>query len=224
MFTVIVDRVASREEVVHGVMLCVQDFVRDPVFTQRSVFSETGVAMLSEAAAISDSITSSTFYAPSSEVESKLSGPIIADLETCFERALDRCRVVKDTSELCGRLLMNLLHKAVSGFQQSWKRGKLIICTLFLRPLRLLDIVVNFPRQEKEKRKCLGAELNCQVSLLFQVLLSVPESVLRLMFPLLLPPWHLSRPEEKHGKVGEIEHLRQFFKEECRNCYCLFGL
>ena len=70
-FTVNLHRVAMREEVVRGVLLCVQDFVRDPVFTQLSFFSETGVAMLFEAAAISDSILSSPFYAPWSEVESK---------------------------------------------------------------------------------------------------------------------------------------------------------
>ena len=55
--------------------------------------------MLSEAAAISDSITSSSLHAPWSEVESESSGRIIADLMTCSEKALDRCRVVKDTSE-----------------------------------------------------------------------------------------------------------------------------
>ena len=82
-----------------GVLLCVQDFVKDPVFTQRSFFSKTGVTMLSEAAAISDSITSSSLYAPWSEVESESSARIIADLNTCFRKALDRRRVVKDTSE-----------------------------------------------------------------------------------------------------------------------------
>ena len=79
---------AIREEVVRGVLLCVQDFVRDPVFTQRSFFSESDVEMLSEAAAVSDSITSSSLYAPWSEVENESSGQIVADLKTCFERHL----------------------------------------------------------------------------------------------------------------------------------------
>ena len=98
-FTVNLDQVAITEEVVRGVLLCVQDFVRDPVFTQRSFFSETGVAMLSEAAVISDSVTSSSLYAPWSEMESGSSDQIIADLKTCFEKALDCRRVIKDTSE-----------------------------------------------------------------------------------------------------------------------------
>ena len=45
-FSVTSDRVAIREDIVRGVLLCVQVFVRDPVFTQRSFFSETGVEML----------------------------------------------------------------------------------------------------------------------------------------------------------------------------------
>ena len=98
-FTVHLDRVAIREEAVRGVLMCVQDFVRDPVFIQRSFFSETAVAMLSEAAAISESITSSSLYASWSEVESKSSARMFADLKTCFEKALDHRRVVKDTSE-----------------------------------------------------------------------------------------------------------------------------
>ena len=98
-FSVNLDRVAIREDIVRGVLLCVQDFVRDPVFTQRSFFSETGVEMLSEAAAIADSITSSSVYVPWSPVESESSAQFIVDLKTCFEKAVERRRVVKDTSE-----------------------------------------------------------------------------------------------------------------------------
>ena len=103
-FTVSLDRVAIPENIVRGVLLCVQDFVRDPVFTQRSFFSETGVEMLSEAAAIADSITSSSVYVPWSTVESESSARICADLKASFEKAIERRRVVKDTSEQWYRL------------------------------------------------------------------------------------------------------------------------
>ena len=103
-FTVELDRVAIRKDVVRSVLLCVQEFLRDPVFTQRSFFSETGVAMLSEAAAISDSVTNSSVYVPWSTVESELSARIIADLKSCFEEVVERRRVVKDTIEQWYRL------------------------------------------------------------------------------------------------------------------------
>ena len=102
--TVCLDRVAIPENIVRGVLLCVQNFVRDPVFTQRGFFSETGVEMLSEAAAISDSITSSSVYVPWCTVKSESSGQIISDLKTCFEKVLERRRVVKDTSDQWYRL------------------------------------------------------------------------------------------------------------------------
>ena len=95
---------AIREDVERGVLLCVQDFVRDPVFTQRSFFSESGVEMLSEAAAISDSITSSSLCAPWSAVETESPARNTSDLKTCFEKAVERRRVVKDTSEQRYRL------------------------------------------------------------------------------------------------------------------------
>ena len=103
-FTVCLDWVAIPENTVRGVLLCVQDFVRDPVFTQRSFFSETGVEMLSEAAAISNSITRSSVYVPWSALESESSARIISDLKTCFEKVLERRRMVKDTSEHWYRL------------------------------------------------------------------------------------------------------------------------
>ena len=103
-FTVKLDRVAIREDIVRSVLLCVQEFVRDPVFAQRSFFSETGVAMLSEAAAVFDRVTNSSVYVPWSTVESESSARIIADLKSCFEKAVERRRVVKDTSEQWYRL------------------------------------------------------------------------------------------------------------------------
>ena len=60
--------------------------------------------MLSEAAAISDSITSSSVYVPWSTVASESSARIISDLKTCFEKVLERRRVMKDTSEQWYRL------------------------------------------------------------------------------------------------------------------------
>ena len=60
--------------------------------------------MLSEAAAISDSITSSSVYVTWSTVENESSARNISDLKTCFEKVLERRRVVKDTSEQWYRL------------------------------------------------------------------------------------------------------------------------
>ena len=60
--------------------------------------------MLTEAAAISDSITSSSVYVPWSTVETESATRIFVDLKACFEKAVERRRVEKDTSEQWYRL------------------------------------------------------------------------------------------------------------------------
>ena len=98
-FKICLDRVAIRGEEVRGVLLCVQDFVRSPHFTQRIFFSESGLTMLSESVDIADSITSSPVYAPWSFVESASASQVITDLCACWDRVLLRRRSAKDTSE-----------------------------------------------------------------------------------------------------------------------------
>ena len=82
-----------------GVLLCVQDFVRSPQFTQRNFFSETGLTMLSDSAAIADSITSSPVYTPRSVVESASAHQVVFDLCACWDRVVLRRYTARDTSE-----------------------------------------------------------------------------------------------------------------------------
>ena len=98
-FTINLDRVTIKNEEVRGFLLCVQDFVRSPHFTERNFFSETGLALLSESVAIADSITSSPVYAPWSVVESASASQVITDLCACWDRVVLRRRTAKDTSE-----------------------------------------------------------------------------------------------------------------------------
>ena len=185
--------------------------------------------MLSEAAAISDSITSSSLYDPWLEVKSGSSAQIIEDLKTCFEKAVDHRRVVKDTSEQWYALGAVRPSSGESPHQYGVRistvveEGKLIMCALLLPPVGLLDIVFIFLLHGREKRKRFAVQLSFRASSRFQVLLPVPENALLSMVPVLLLLWHLNVPKEKHGKVGEIEKLHQSFKEECHECYCLFG-
>ena len=98
-FSTSLDRVAINKEEVRGVLLCVQDFIRSPHFTQRSFFSETGLNIMSESVAIADSITSSPVYAPWSVVASASASQVISDLCACWDRVVLRRRSARDTSE-----------------------------------------------------------------------------------------------------------------------------
>ena len=98
-FIINLDRVAIKEEQVRGVLLCVQDFVRGPQFTQRNFFSESGLTMLSESVAIAGSITSSSVYAPWSLVGTAFAGQVMSDLCACWDRVVLCRRTANDTSE-----------------------------------------------------------------------------------------------------------------------------
>ena len=81
---------------VHSAILCRQDFVRSPHFSQRNFFLDSSIAMLAESAAISDRITHSAVFEPQSHVETTSRSQVVADVCGCVNEALDRRRVVKD--------------------------------------------------------------------------------------------------------------------------------
>ena len=87
------------EDEVHSAILCLQDFVRSPHFTQRNFFSDSGIAILAESAAISDRITHSAVFELWSHVETTSRSQVVADVCGCVNEALDGRRVVKDSQE-----------------------------------------------------------------------------------------------------------------------------
>ena len=98
-FIINLDRVMICEDEVHSAILCVQDFIRCPHFTQRYFFSDSGIAMLAEFASISNRITHSAIFEPWSHVETTSRSQVVAGVCGCVKEALDRRRVVKDSQE-----------------------------------------------------------------------------------------------------------------------------
>ena len=98
-FIINLDRVMICKDEVQSAIFCVQDFVRSPHFTQRSFFSDSGIAMLTESGAISDRITHSAAFKEWSPVETKSRYQVVADVCGCVSEALDRRRMLKDSQE-----------------------------------------------------------------------------------------------------------------------------
>ena len=98
-FIINMDRVVICKDEEQSAIVCVQDFVRSPHFTQRSFFSDSGIAMLTESAAISDRITHSAVFEPWSHVETTSCSQMVADVCGCVSEALDRRRMLKDSQE-----------------------------------------------------------------------------------------------------------------------------
>ena len=98
-FVISLDRVMICEDGVKSAILCVQDFVRSSHFTQRSFFSDSGIAMLTESAAVSDRITHSVVFEPWSHVETTSPSQVVAEVCGCVSEALDRRRMLNDSQE-----------------------------------------------------------------------------------------------------------------------------
>ena len=96
MFAISLDRVAIPDGQMRDDLLCVQDFVKNSYFTQRSFFSESCLTMLFEPVAIVGSVTSSPVYAPWSYVETVCAGQVVTDLRAGWDQV-----------SLCGRTAMN---------------------------------------------------------------------------------------------------------------------
>ena len=79
-------------------MSCVQDFVRHPLLTQRSLLSETGISMLNTGVTDADAVQNSARFDPWGAIGVE-AGPVIADLKSCCEKILSRRKAMKDTRE-----------------------------------------------------------------------------------------------------------------------------
>ena len=161
-------------------------------------------------------------------MESELSGRVIADLKTWFEKALDRRRVVKDTSEQWYALGAVRPSSGESSPQYGVRistvveEGQLEYVPVAAPTRKIAGHSRHFSAPGKGKGKVSRSPVKLPRQ--FEVASPSTSSRKRVVTPLLLLPWHLSLLEEKDKKVGEIEELRLFSKEECRQCYCLFGL
>ena len=98
-FVINLDRVMICGDEVRDALLCVQDFVRSPHFSQQNFFSDSGVAMLAESAAICDNITNSAVFEPWSHVETASCSQVVAEVCVCVKKAVDRRRAVKDSQD-----------------------------------------------------------------------------------------------------------------------------
>ena len=98
VFTVLLDGVTIDQEKLKGAVACVQDFVRHPLFTQRSFFCETGISMLNTAVTAADAVRNSNRFDPWGAINVE-AGPVIADLKSCRENILSQRKAVKDTRE-----------------------------------------------------------------------------------------------------------------------------
>ena len=98
VFTVSLIGVAINHDIVKGAVACVQVFLRHPLFTQRSFFSETGISMLKTAVTAADVVWNSFKFDPSGAIGVE-AVPVIADLKSYREKIVSPRKVVEHARE-----------------------------------------------------------------------------------------------------------------------------
>ena len=89
VFTVSLDGVAIDHENAKGAIGCLEDFVRHPLFTQRTFSPETGIGTLNNAVAAADAVRHSSKFDPWRTISVE-AGPVIGDPESRWEKILLR--------------------------------------------------------------------------------------------------------------------------------------
>ena len=98
VFTVSLDGVAIDHDHVKGAVACVQDFVRHPLLTQRSFFSETAISMLNTAVTAADAVQNNARFDPWGAIGVE-AGALITDLKSSREKIVSRRKTMKVTRE-----------------------------------------------------------------------------------------------------------------------------
>ena len=90
--------VGPSREPIEGVITCVQDFVRDRLFTQKIFFFDSAVAMLKDAVVVADSVIVSEEFNQWSVFGDGCNQQVASDLQTCQKVEMRR-KASRDTSE-----------------------------------------------------------------------------------------------------------------------------
>ena len=98
-FQLNLDRVTIDHRSIDSAICCVQNFVRDPLFTQRDFFTDNGISMLLSAVNVAGGVCDDSVYDPWAAVSPEGYAAIVADLKKAYDVVVVRRKDARDTSE-----------------------------------------------------------------------------------------------------------------------------
>ena len=98
-YYLMLNHVALSREAIEMVITCVQHFLRDPSFTQKSFFSDSVVAMLKDSLAVTESVIISEEFNPWSVFGDGCNQQVVSDLQSCQVKVVMRRKASRDKSE-----------------------------------------------------------------------------------------------------------------------------
>ena len=100
-FQLNLDRVTIDHRSIDSAICCVQSFVRDPLFTQRDFFTDSGFSMLLSAVNVAGSVCEDSVYEPWAVISAEGYAAVVSDLKRAYDVVVVRRKDSRDTSERC---------------------------------------------------------------------------------------------------------------------------
>ena len=98
-FQLNLDRVINDHHSIDSAICCVQSFVRDPLFTQRDFFTDSGISMLLSAVNVAGSVCEDSVYDPWAVISAEGYAACVSDFKRAYNVVVVRRKDARDTSE-----------------------------------------------------------------------------------------------------------------------------
>ena len=98
-FQLNLDRVTIDHRSIDSAICCVQSFVRDPDFTLRDFFTDSGTSMLLSAVNVAGSVCEDSAYDPWAVISAEGYAAVVSDLKRAYYVVVVRRKDARDTSE-----------------------------------------------------------------------------------------------------------------------------
>ena len=97
-FQLNLDRITNGHHSIDSAICCVQNIVRDPLFTQRDFFTDSGISMLLSAVNVAGSVCEDSVYDPWAVISAEGCAAVVSDLKKAYAVVVVRRKDAPDTS------------------------------------------------------------------------------------------------------------------------------
>ena len=98
-FQLNLDRVTIDHRSIDSAICAVQSFARDPLFSQRDFFTDSGISMLLSAVNVAGSVCENSVYGPWAVISAESHAAVVSDLKRAYDVVVFRRKDARDTSE-----------------------------------------------------------------------------------------------------------------------------
>ena len=98
-FQLNLDRVTIDHRSIDSAICCVQSFERDPLFTQRDFFTDSGISIMLSAVNVAGSVCEDSVYDPWAVISAEGYAAVVSDLKRAYDVVVVHRKDARDSSE-----------------------------------------------------------------------------------------------------------------------------